>query len=232
MKIRYPFKNEQPTTDNLVISVVDGDGVAISGATVSVEEKAETGTVTVTCKDESENLLSNAMVVLLTENAEPSPTNVVGVGITGEDGTTLLYEFDEQGRPTQTVAEIPYGTYYLISNKSPLLYGNTLVIDGDENVTITLTVPTYDGTVEVGYMNDSVWTPIPNATVEIGDVGSFETPLFTGTTDSNGVANFNMPYFDYYVRVTATGYTQDDEEYWAFDGTQPTSSIVLTRDGD
>ena len=228
MKIRYPFKSEQPITDNLVITVVDGDGVAVSGATVSVVPKAETGTVTVTCKDESENLLSGIGVILLTENAEPSPTNAVGVGVTGEDGTTLLYEFDEYGDPTSVVKQVEYGDYYLIAESRGISYGGALTVDGDENVTITLTVPTYEGTVEVGYMDNDDWTPIPNATVQIGDLSSFETPLFTGTTDSNGQANFTIPYGDYYVRAIATGYTQAYDEYWAFDDTYPTVRITLT----
>ena len=108
---------------------------------ISLESVSSTGTVTVTCKDGSENLLGNAVVFLLTENAAPSPTNVVGTGITGEDGVTLLYEFDEQGQPTSVVKEVEYGDYYLIATNASetLSYSGALTVDGDEEVTVTLT---------------------------------------------------------------------------------------------
>lgn len=138
MKIRYPFKNEQPTTDNLVITVSDGDGVAVSGATVSIEEKAETGTVTVTCQDSESNLLENAYVGLLVEQGGLS----VAVGYTDNTGTVILEEADGQGEPTGTTANVQFGTYYLYaeSNDTSLAYStDEFVVDGDEEVTITLT---------------------------------------------------------------------------------------------
>ena len=115
---------------NYLVSVLGGD------------TPTPTGTVTVTCQDSEQNLLSGAIVVLLTENAPPSPTNAVGGGLTGEDGTTLLYEFDEQGNITQTVKQVEYGDYYLMAHmgeQNEIEYGGALTVDGDEEVTITLT---------------------------------------------------------------------------------------------
>ena len=141
MKIRYPFKNEPtPTTDNLVINVSDGDGVAISGATVSIEEKAETGTVTVTCVNSEQTPLENADVRIYDSQEEV----VFGVGYTDSNGTVLLKVPNEQYEPTEVVANIPFGTYIIVANgEDPittvsLTYKGELTIDGDENVTITL----------------------------------------------------------------------------------------------
>ena len=110
--------------------------------TIALEAEAQTGTVTVTTVDSEQTPLENATCVLLHELAPPSPTNVVGGGLTGSDGTTLLYEFDEQGQPTQTVKQVEYGDYYLIAqwdDENPLEYSGSLTVDGDEEVTITLT---------------------------------------------------------------------------------------------
>lgn len=146
MKIRYPFKNEQPvpTTDSLVINVVDGDGVAVSGATVSVEEKAETGTVTVTCQDSEENPVELAIIFLCDSNQMPIPpndSNVVAYGFTESDGTATLTIWDkETHRPTE-VTDIPFDDYYLFARDQEQLitYSGSLTVDGDEDVTITLT---------------------------------------------------------------------------------------------
>ena len=101
----------------------------------------QTGTVTVTCKDSEENPLEDAKVALLINFPPQSPDDAIGGGFTGSDGTTILYEPDSEGQPTQTVAQIPYGTYYLLAQKEGqgLVYTDPLTVDGDETVTITLT---------------------------------------------------------------------------------------------
>ena len=143
MRIRYPFKNEQPTTDNLVISVVDGDGVAVSGATVSVVPKSETGTVTVTCQDSEENPLNSCGVILSTSAwdwSNPDISTLVGIGKLSENGVYSINEFTEQFVVTDTPVDVEYGDYYLsaLDNNTNNTYAGTLTVDGDENITITL----------------------------------------------------------------------------------------------
>ena len=206
-------------------------------------EPSETGTVTVTCQDGSENLLSEADVILLTENAEPSPTNAVGVGVTGEDGTTLLYEFDEQGRPTQTVKQVEYGDYYLIAEYRHedivLKYSGALTVDGDEEVTITLTAASGTGTVTVT-CQDSSENPVPNAFVDLTTVAepsSSDDWVATGITGNDGTVILetpdksgeypvpsgtvaNVPFGNYYLTAS-----DDSAEPNSYTGT-------LTVDGD
>ena len=210
----------------MTITVVDVDNNPVEGATVNV---VKAGTVTVTTIDKQGNPLEYSTVLICTSET-PSLETVLGVGQTDENGTTLIYEFDEEGRPTSVVARIPYGTYYLMGINEPLGYqSNDFVVDGNENVTITLTEPTHNFTVQVQDQDTDV---VANATVQIGDVGGFDTPLSTGTTDGNGEANFTMPYGEYYVRVIATGYTQDGDYYWVFDDTISYETVTVTRDGD
>lgn len=101
----------------------------------------QTGTVTVTCKVSDETPLEDAKVSLLINSPPQSLDDVIGGGVTGSDGTTMIYEIDGEGQPTQTVAQIPYGTYYLLAQEwmQGLLYNDTITVDGDEEVTITLT---------------------------------------------------------------------------------------------
>ncbi len=101
----------------------------------------QTGTVTVTCIDSDETPLEDAKVSLLINFPPQSLDDAIGGGFTGSDGTTMIYELDSEGQPTQTVAQIPYGTYYLVAQEElqGLLYNDTITVDGDEEVTITLT---------------------------------------------------------------------------------------------
>lgn len=137
MKIRYPFKNEQPvppspTGDELNIVVTDANDEPIADASVTVEPKGDVATVSVTCKDAEQNLLNGAFVMLMTENAEPNPSNTIGTGVTNSDGTTLIYEFNvEDGLPTDVVKEVPYDDYYLMATYT--------YFDDDESMNITLT---------------------------------------------------------------------------------------------
>ena len=125
--------------------------------TVELEAAAPvvtTGTVTVTCLDSEENPLENTQAVLSTVENPTSADVVVGIGVADNTGTCTLMEIDPQtAGPTQTVAEIEFGTYYLMGflqtqkQDVPITYhyNGTLVVDGDEEVTITLTAPQAEG---------------------------------------------------------------------------------------
>ena len=104
-----------------------------------------TGTVTVTCVDSEENPLRDSGVVLSTEPIDFSSqddTGFVASGQTGTDGTATLNLWDTTThQPTQDT-DVPYGTYYFGGfNGDGIIktYTGTLVVDGDEEVTITLT---------------------------------------------------------------------------------------------
>ena len=98
-----------------------------------------TGTVTVTCQDSEENPVENATVVLSTVEDPQSLDEVVGAGITDNTGTVTLETVNGEGQPSGTVADVTFGTYYLSGTNMEIRYSGTLVVDGDETVTITLT---------------------------------------------------------------------------------------------
>ena len=100
-----------------------------------------TGTVTVTCQDSEENKLEYAIVKLCSDDQTPSASNLVGAGITDENGECTIMEVDDQLIPTEVVKQVEYGNYYLYgyNTDDSLTYTGTLTVDGDETVTITLT---------------------------------------------------------------------------------------------
>ena len=119
--------------------VVDGDETA----TITLTEVVSTGTVTVTCQNSSEEKLSGTLLVLSTEQFNPSnpdTASIVGVGAaTSATGVYTINEFEGQGTPTDIVKDVPFGNYYLYANNNmELFYNGTLTVDGDEEVTITL----------------------------------------------------------------------------------------------
>ena len=75
-----------------------------------------TGTVTATVTDLEDNPQENAMVIIdITDT--PNPETALGMGITDNTGVCTIMELDKSGdepAPSQTVAQIPYGTYYAI----------------------------------------------------------------------------------------------------------------------
>ena len=113
--------------------------------TVSLTATGGTGTVTVTCKDSTEENVSANPIILTTEPFNPSSPSldiVVGMGYaTANTGVYTINEFTEQGQPTDTVKDVPFGNYYLYANNpiKSISYTGTLTVDGDEEVTITLT---------------------------------------------------------------------------------------------
>ena len=175
---------------------------------IELEAASSTGTVTVTCQDSESNPLAQATVGVLTENAQPSPQNIVGLGITGNDGVTLIYEVDSQtGEPTSVVKEVPYGDYYLSAiyeDETTLNYTGTLTVDGDEDVTITLTEQqTNTGTVTVTCV-DEEQTPMMDILVALSQD---DTPITSATSDDNGIAILeDVPFGTYVLDASAKGY--------------------------
>ena len=113
--------------------------------TIALEQSGGTGTVTVTTVDSEQNPLRDSGVVLSTEPIDFSiqdDTGFVAYGLTGGDGTVTLTLWDiTTHQPTQDT-DVPYGTYYFggfNGESSVKTYTGTLVVDGDETVTITLT---------------------------------------------------------------------------------------------
>ena len=117
---------------------VDGDETE----TITLTEAVSTGTVTVTCKDESENLLDGAEVMLFEGEVSNDP---FAYGTTDSNGVTTLTLWDaETHQPTQDTS-IAFGTYVLLAQyvdaqEDSYIYQNNLTVDGDENVTATLTL--------------------------------------------------------------------------------------------
>lgn len=90
--------------------------------------------------------------------------------------------------------------------------GTDLTEDEVLTVVDTLTITVDDG--------EDTPTPISDATVVIGETSE--------TTDSNGECTFtDMPYEDYLVTITATGY-QDKTETIQFRSNHKSFTISLT----
>jgi hypothetical protein len=112
---------------------------------IELEAASSTGTVTVTCQDEDDTPFNGAWVVLSTDLQDP--TTWIGMGVTDNNGTVTLETIDttgEQPSPSGTVADIDFGTYSLYAEFERgdiFTYNGTLTVDGDEEVTITLTAP-------------------------------------------------------------------------------------------
>lgn len=114
--------------------------------TLNIEaEPATTGTVTVTCQPDS---IATGRVVLSTHNTfdwEDMQTEfeyIIAYGDFASPSTSCtLYTLDGQGQPVGT--SIPFGSYYLYAkgtkNGETVQYDGTLTVDGNEEVTITLT---------------------------------------------------------------------------------------------
>lgn len=74
----------------------------------------------------------------------------------------------------------------------------------------------HTGTVTVLGIQGEDDIPIENATVSIYEDTPQGELITTATTDTNGVANFNLPYGAYDIRVTATNWVQTDPASWGF----------------
>ena len=110
--------------------------------TVTLESAVNTGTVTVTCQNAGETPLAGADVILYTGDTPPSDQDdsmIVAVGTTGEDGVAEMIVYDTSSHQATEVTDIPFGTYHLIAIKGSNEYSGSLTVDGDEEVTITLT---------------------------------------------------------------------------------------------
>lgn len=103
-----------------------------------------TGTVTVTTVDSESNPLENADVFLWDTDTFTDPTHLAGAVYTSSDGTGTLKTLDGNYEPTETDAEIDFGTYYFnveyTNGDVPLYYTGEFVVDSaTETVTLTLT---------------------------------------------------------------------------------------------
>jgi len=119
--------------------------------TVSLTATGGTGTVTVTCQDAEENLIPLTQLFLSShstfdwENIPSELEYIVGFG-TGDETTASVTLTYNDGTQEPTGTDIPFGNYYLYGqmlasdpNDPSYEYSGTLTVDGDEEVTITLT---------------------------------------------------------------------------------------------
>ena len=113
--------------------------------TITLETEGTTGTVTVTCIDESEQPVSKCQAYLGTEPmSEPPQTaeNLVAYGRNESGNEITLQTFDpETFLPIGT--DIPYGTYYIYADNDEADIADLLVYTGEvtvDNATITETI--------------------------------------------------------------------------------------------
>ena len=114
---------------------------------IELEAASSTGTVTATCQYEEGGEYSpvNGVTVLLANtNQMPSPeddSTLVALGQTGSDGTVTLTLWDKETHQPTEVTDIPFDDYYIFAQRTNYqTYTSALTVDGDETVTITLTV--------------------------------------------------------------------------------------------
>ena len=103
-----------------------------------------TGTVTVTVLDGDDNdaPLEDENVFLCSTDDVPgqSDDNLVAYGKTDANGECTLVLWDTSTHHPTEVDDIPFGNYYLIVNDGGFeTYDEAFTVDGDEEVTITLT---------------------------------------------------------------------------------------------
>ena len=130
----------------MTVTVTDENSEPIENATVTVTEKVETGTVTVTgVYGDNQPLYRLDTVLLYTGDGVPTQeddSRVVAVGGSSDNVATLGLWDSTAHQPTEDTA-IPYGTYNIYAegvdgDSITYTYNGTLTVDGDENVTITL----------------------------------------------------------------------------------------------
>lgn len=108
---------------------------------IELESSSGTGTVTVTCQKSDGTPLVHAGVTLYLDMEEPP----IALGRTDSNGTVTLETVNEEGEPSGIVADVPYGDYILTGDYynqvsyTAYSYEGTLTVDGNEEITITLT---------------------------------------------------------------------------------------------
>ena len=115
--------------------------------TVELEAAAPvvtTGTVNVTVLgSDGETPVPQTIVFLCDTDDVPSQqsdSNIVAMGQTNSNGETTLALYDTSTHQPTQVTDIPFGDYYLITIVDGFEpYDESFTIDGDEEVTITLT---------------------------------------------------------------------------------------------
>ena len=118
--------------------VVDGEETE----TITLTAAVSTGTVTVTCKDSTEQAIEYASVLLYTGDTIPTQqddSHLVALGDSDYDGVAVLTLYDTSTHQSTEVTDIPFGDYKLYAKYEGLTYNGTLTVDGDETVTLTLT---------------------------------------------------------------------------------------------
>ena len=123
-----------------------------TSASVKLEEaSASTGTVTVTAyKGAVGEQLENGSILLTTSqldwetiSQDDSIIKALGFLDNSETGIAKLYLFDTETQSPTEVDDIPFGNYYLSARDDTNMYfltNESLTVDGDEEVTITLTL--------------------------------------------------------------------------------------------
>lgn len=127
-----------PAVRILEITVNDGDGVAVTGATVTVETHIPTGTVTGTLVDNDGNPIADKTIALLIEDLDilPQDTEDIPFGTSQNDGSfDLMINYDSY--------DIPYGDYYLTAweydhDMKKLGSQNVTIDEAEENFTFTI----------------------------------------------------------------------------------------------
>lgn len=206
--------------------------------TVTLESAVTTGTVTVTCQDSESNPVNEAICMVSTTETPTSADDYIGMGISGSDGVAIIYEFDKQTyRPTEVVAQIPYGDYYLLGNASDthgnISYTGALTVDGNEEITITLESAVTTGTVTVTCEIPS-GSPTTNVTFVIGTEPMSQMP--SDPTKMVGIynGNYTEPFVvNYYADGQVQGTDIPFGSYYTYAQCSTLKySGELTIDGD
>lgn len=126
---------------NLEIIVNDDNGVAVTGASVTVEEHIPTGTVIGILVDGDGNPIADKTIALLTEDFDilPQETDDIPFGTSQNDGSFDLMMGDGS-------YDIPYGNYYLTaweyvettSDMKKIGSQNVTIDEAEENFTFTI----------------------------------------------------------------------------------------------
>ena len=116
------------------------------------------------------------MGLSLTEN--PQLEDLIGIGLTGSDGTCTLQEFDEQRQPTGVEVDVEYGTYYIVGYTDDLM--------GIEQVTVSANSKNFNITLLSQFSTVTIICQDSQGNRLSGTWVGVDEDQWSGNTDENG----------------------------------------------
>ena len=178
-----------------------------------VEDSGTTNVEVTTVDGEDTPLQSSALFLLTKSVTDPNfdeNTDILGMGVTDENGVGTIMEFEidsetHQPVPTETPLDVDFGTYYVFArNGATLTKEERITVDATHN-TFTMTLDTPKATVTFT-CQDVNGDPITNGG---GQLIIDSVNKYTSTIQSDGTITFtNVEFDEYDVNIMATDWAR------------------------